>query len=217
MGAGLHNIHSKTQVSLADGQYEPNANDLARFWSKVAKGDGCWLWQASVLGRGGHGQFTVRVGGKQLHLYAHRVSWELTHGPIPEGQCVCHHCDVPLCVRPDHLFLGTQADNLNDARAKARLIDGLGARILSDDAYVDILTSSRARGSGRALARKYGVHKQTISRIRNGHQGTVFHRAQHLAQARFSGVQQPQSSLHSMNRVFERVRVVEVPILGEVS
>lgn len=173
---GLHNIHTTPQYPVAVGHNPYSQADIQRFWAKVAIGDGCWLWQASRMDAYGHGQFTARFDGKQHHLYAHRVSWQLTYGPIPAGLVICHQCDVPACVRPDHLFSGTQADNLNDARAKGRLVDGLQARTLDDGAYREILTQPYVRGSGLALAAKYGVHKVTISRIRRGHQGSTFHR-----------------------------------------
>jgi hypothetical protein len=82
-----------------------------------------------------------------------------------------------LCVNPQHLFLGTQKDNLDDARVKGRLIDGLGARRLSDAAYRDILSAPHVRGSGVMLAARYGVTETTISRIRAGIQGSTFHNA----------------------------------------
>lgn len=95
-----------------------------RFWSKVNKSsipDECWLWTAATIG-GGYGQIMGVVNGKRRPVYAHRVSWEMAFGPIPADLYVLHRCDVPLCVNPDHLFLGTQGDNLADARAKGRLL-----------------------------------------------------------------------------------------------
>jgi hypothetical protein len=78
-----------------------------------------WTGQRS---RGKYGMLSgVRVGDRYTTAYAHRIAYELTHGVIPDGLVVCHRCDTPLCVRPDHLFLGTQADNLNDARRKGRM------------------------------------------------------------------------------------------------
>lgn len=97
-----------------------------RFWEKVMipPGDGCWLWVAT-LSSTGYGMFTVRRG---LRAATHRFSWELHFGPIPDGLLVCHHCDVPACVRPDHLFLGTHADNARDSVQKGRRIGKRGTR-----------------------------------------------------------------------------------------
>lgn len=76
---------------------------------------GCMVWPGAVTAQG-YGE-TVRGGRKKT---IHRLSWMLAHGPIPKGLCVCHHCDVPLCGRPDHLFLGTHKDNFGDMRRKDR-------------------------------------------------------------------------------------------------
>jgi hypothetical protein len=88
---------------------------LARFWAKVAKADGCWLWTASLDDKG-YGMF--KLDGRMWK--ASRVSWAIHHGD-PGKLGVCHRCDNPRCVRPDHLFLGSQAANMRDAAAKGRL------------------------------------------------------------------------------------------------
>ena len=88
-----------------------------RFWAKVQKTDGCWLWTGGLKVAGYGGFYTDRRGRSVL---AHRVAWELTNGPIPEGLDCLHTCDTPSCVRPDHLFLGTHADNMQDAARKGK-------------------------------------------------------------------------------------------------
>lgn len=87
-----------------------------RFWEKVNKSGECWTWTACTHHQWGYGHF--RAGGKLVT--AHRYSWELHNGPIPPGMRVCHRCDNPPCVRPAHLFLGTDADNAHDMIAKGR-------------------------------------------------------------------------------------------------
>lgn len=89
-----------------------------RFWEKVdrAEGDACWEWQAGRFSNG-YGQF-MRV--KHQMALAHRMAYELTNGPIPEGLLVLHRCDNRPCVRPDHLWLGTHSENMRDMHAKGR-------------------------------------------------------------------------------------------------
>jgi hypothetical protein len=88
-----------------------------RFINKVNKNgkDGCWEWMASCI-NSGYGQ--IRVDGKGV--LAHRFSYDHFIGPIPDGHYVCHHCDNPSCVNPEHLFLGTQSDNMMDRDNKGR-------------------------------------------------------------------------------------------------
>lgn len=94
----------------------PERTIAERFWSKANKTETCWLWTGFTVR--GYGRFAVST--KRPAEKAHRFAWELTHGPVPAGMHVLHRCDVPGCVRPSHLFLGTHADNMADAKQKGR-------------------------------------------------------------------------------------------------
>ncbi len=87
-----------------------------RFWALVEKTDYCWEWKG-YREDGRYGHFAVTPKDKQG---AHRVAYQIKHGAIPKGMEVCHTCDNPGCVRPDHLFLGTHQDNMDDMKAKDR-------------------------------------------------------------------------------------------------
>lgn len=97
-----------------------------RFWTKVEKTAYCWNWTAS-LNTAGYAKIGVGGGGNG-HTRGHRVAWELTFGPIPTGMHVLHKCDNRKCVNPDHLFLGTNADNMADKISKGRHVLPPGAK-----------------------------------------------------------------------------------------
>lgn len=134
-----------------------------RFESKVYRSpSGCHLWTASI-NVWGYGQ--IRIGGKVVR--AHRLAWEMVNGPIPEGMYVCHKCDKPACVNPDHLFLGTHAENMVDMKTKGRGNAGsanTNAKLIEAD-ILEIRGSTLRR---RVIAQKYGVSLATVRHIRNG-------------------------------------------------
>jgi hypothetical protein len=90
-----------------------------RFWAKVHKTGYCWLWTGGTA-RKGYGAFTVHTTGGNKTLVAHRFAWRVTKGRIPRNLFVLHKCDNPPCVRPSHLWLGTQLDNIHDCIKKNR-------------------------------------------------------------------------------------------------
>ena len=136
--------------------------EASRFWAKVAKGQGCWLW-TGTLGRRGYG-VVIRA---QKRIRAHRFAWTLEHGAIPDGLWVLHKCDNPRCVRPDHLFLGTHRDNVNDQVAKLRHMRGeRNGRARFTEAQIQAIREAHAAGATQvALAKQYGTTQPRISAI----------------------------------------------------
>lgn len=135
---------------------------IERFWSKVKKTDACWLWQRQLNNKG-YGCFSVH--GRLC--YAHRFSWSLANGPIPQGMKVLHRCDTPACVNPDHLWIGTQRDNMQDCKQKGRVSKTRGiahsrARLTEADVYA-IRTDSRSLA---AIGRTYGITRGAVNNIK---------------------------------------------------
>jgi hypothetical protein len=129
--------------------------DADRFWSKVERGPGCWIW-VGTCDRRGYGAFYFYERPRR-QVAAHRFVWELHHGPIPAGMQVCHACDTPPCCNPDHLWLGTAKDNSDDKirKGRTRYVFSYGERHGSHTH-----PESRARGE-RSGAR---THPESIRR-----------------------------------------------------
>jgi hypothetical protein len=138
-----------------------------RFWSKVnVRGPAeCWEWTA---GQHSWGYGTFHVGGKRVK--AHRYSWALHYGPIPDGLCVCHRCDNPSCVNPGHLFLGTHAANMADAARKGRVHMGEdnGTALLTENEVLEIVERCRAGETVMEVANDYGVSSGCIYSLIRG-------------------------------------------------
>jgi hypothetical protein len=143
---------------------------VERFWSKVRKGEGCWEFVGRSGKRtGGRGGNYASFGYGGRIVDAHRVSWMLERGEIPAGMCVCHRCDNRRCVRPDHLFLGTYADNMRDMVEKGRASkanrgSGNGMAKL-DMEQVYALRAARDPGESARLAQEFGVSLDTARAI----------------------------------------------------
>ncbi len=144
-------------------------HDIARFHTKyeIDASSECWNWKASKGRYGG-----MRVRGQPMG--SHRAAWTLLVGEIPRGACVLHRCDNPRCVNPEHLRLGTQADNLKDMRAKGRRVrqvnfDGSKnprSRLSREQALE--IRKLATKGCYRKLAERYGVNASTVQRIAAG-------------------------------------------------
>ena len=123
----------------------------------VDKTSDCWLWAG---GKDGSGYGLFKMGTKGRTIGAHQFSYEQTHGPVPKGLFVCHHCDNPSCVHPDHLFLDTCA-NSNPARGEA----ASNAKLTEDDVRA-IRAAPGGWGKNKELAIRYGVEARAIWSIR---------------------------------------------------
>lgn len=152
-----------------------------RFYDRVQINllTGCWVWTGGKNAKG-YGLISGVVNGGRLvkmsqQMLAHRVSWIIHIGPIPEGSgahgtVVMHTCDNPACVNPSHLQLGTQSDNVKDMIAKGRKVSGTPSGVkhwnssIKDQADIDLICTTV--GQTKALAEKYGVDVCTIKRIR---------------------------------------------------
>jgi len=140
---------------------------MRRFWDKVDRSGDCWVWMASKRGHGYGGFLTP----ERKPTTAHRFSWFLHNGPIPSGMCVLHKCDNRLCVKPDHLFLGTQLDNIRDRDEKGRqktLRGSVNINAKLNEDQVKIIKRNRGFISQRCLAKAFGVTRGTITHIHTG-------------------------------------------------
>lgn len=173
---GLCNTHYRQQKRLNVVFTSASVED--RFWAKAQKSDDCWAWTAN-RNRRGYGKFCLNKRQEP----AHRVAYTLTYGDIPAGLWVLHHCDNPSCVRPDHLYLGTHQDNMQDRHNRGRAASGESngsrmhpERILRGErcSWAKLTTEQVAairqeyattRVTLHQLAAKYGVGKSQIHNI----------------------------------------------------
>jgi hypothetical protein len=150
------------------------AQDIDRFWSRVDKTDGCWCWVGS-RNKAGYGQ--MWLNGKMER--AHRLSWKIIKGDMPKGLFLCHKCDNRACVNPDHLFIGTQIDNMRDCANKKRLwlqrhpesyygAKHPGAKLTESDVMIVLKLLETRQYTNGEIASIYGVHRTTINKIAVG-------------------------------------------------
>lgn len=155
-----------------------NTLRVQRFWSKVNKTDSCWLWTGERT-KFGHGRFLYN----SVRVNAHRFAYETFVGPIPDGLLVCHKCDVPNCVNPDHLFVGTQKDNIQDCVKKGRWTQAklkaqhpewcargeqAGNSTLKTEQALTALSMLRCGMTLKVVGEIFGITQATASQIRGG-------------------------------------------------
>lgn len=153
---------------------------FAQFWSRVHRttAKACWPFQGSIYSHGyGVFHFSLPFIGR-TRVRAHRFAWLASRGPIPAGQDVCHRCDVPHCVNPDHLFIGSHAENLRDAIHKGRKRTW-GKQKLNAEQVQEIRALCAGGLSQRDAGARFGVAKNTVSQIITGK--TWSHLPQHVA------------------------------------
>lgn len=127
---------------------------------------GCQLWLGACNGAG-YGCLQERRNAKKVTVMAHRASWEHHRGPIPEGLFVCHRCDVPGCINPDHLFLGDHQANMDDMTRKGR--SGMARGERNSIARLTVADVIAIRADGRtlaAIAESYGVSLSCVDHVK---------------------------------------------------
>ncbi len=143
---------------------------IDRFYMQIDITDdtGCWLWN-SGKDQDGYGSFKGDFDA-ETHHRAHRFSYAYFKGPIPKGLSVCHKCDTPACCNPEHLFLGTTAENMADRDAKGRCRGGIGEKnsqvVLTKEKVIEILKDPRTHAQ---IAFHYGISRATVSDIKRRH------------------------------------------------
>lgn len=144
------------------------ATRAERFWGNVTPSDGCWLWQGRRIPTGYGYMYDPETG---TTMGAHRISYELHRGPIAAGLCVCHTCDTPACVNPDHLWLGTRRQNSQDMCKKGRCRSGgtngsrHGRSKLTEESARQIVQLANSGAKHRDLAERFGVTKSTVTSV----------------------------------------------------
>jgi len=138
-----------------------------KFWSNVTTGNfyDCWEWRAGINSKG-YGAFWFN--GKTIS--AHRIAWQITNGKIPEGMCVLHHCDNPRCCNPNHLFIGTHNDNVQDKVNKNRQAkeeNNGRSKLTKKDVREIRLLGKTKKYTKAALARQFNISRKQIRNIIN--------------------------------------------------
>lgn len=145
-----------------------STNNTERFWKHVNKTDDCWLWTGAIgTGRRYGSMYIGTKGSRQYYGVSHRFSYILHKGEIPNGLHVMHKCDVPLCVNPNHLTLGTHADNMRDMKMKGRARNVHSSNINWE--MVEQIRAQAKQGIKQyVIAERFGISKSAVCNIIRG-------------------------------------------------
>lgn len=146
----------------------PKQDPVTRFWAKVAKSAGCWEWRGTTSQKG-YGRFAF--GPRQHTVGAHRFSYAIAHGVAVADFStlqVCHRCDNPRCVRPEHLFLGTPTDNVRDSVAKGRMRNGFMGRTHCANGHAYTPENTRTPRGHRECRECHNAYNREGRRRRQG-------------------------------------------------
>lgn len=162
MNADHVTARASSRKGMRRVRYASEAEAIERNTDRSVGPDACWLW-TGPLDQKGYGQVRFR----DRRYRAHRLAYEVAHGPVPDGLGVLHSCDTPRCCNPAHLRAGTQADNGADASERGRV--ARGARISRSKLTEETVREIRRRpASTRAMAKKFGVSRRTIQHVLTG-------------------------------------------------
>lgn len=161
-----------------------NLDPEKRFWSRVHRTDGCWMWTGSRFGKG-YGQFTLRPVPKQrIHVGAHAYSYRLFHGPVPDGMEVMHLCHNKLCVRPDHLKAGTHLENIRASVAAGHYANHRPKpKKLSDEQVAAIVALHKDGVRQNRIAEQFGVSTTLVCQFVNGQARQRVTQREHLVES----------------------------------